>query len=385
MSICHNNKGTLTIKYYTHSSELPAVWDELVPAHHFLHRSQLVVTESAGLPDLSFIYILLTNNNKAIFAAGFQLLSLTKEHVNSEMVKPLQYAAWQLYTGILRPKLLVGGHLFRHDVSSVYCDSTLAPYEAYTCYNQAIEKAMNVSCASAVLIKDMPPHLATYFRNYEPEYMMLRNDISMEMGIPAKWQDIHDYEAALKHKYAQRFRKIRQTWAGLDIHELNLEQVHQTKQRIFELYQLVTAHQQVRIGLLNADFIPTLKTHDDRLKVWGIYENGTMTGFFSAWVYETVFDMFYIGFDYERNKDLNLYFNILFFAVEQAIHYKKSRLILGRTALDAKARLGCMPKYLSTFLYIKNGIIRQRVAQAQKNTDEKEGEWESRHPLKGQA
>lgn len=283
----------------------------------------------------------------------------------------------------MHPKLLVGGHLFRHDVASVYCAEGIAPYDTYLYYKQAINKAMHISCASAVVIKDMPEKLAKYFQNYEPKYIQLRNDISMEMDIPADWENLHDYEKALKHKYAQRFRKIQQPFSTLDIKELNAVDVEQHKEALFALYQQVTNHQQVRIGFLSPDFLPVLKRHnEERLKVWGGYENGVLIGFFTAWVHNGAFDMFYIGFDYEKNRELNLYFNILYFAIEQAILLKKSKLILGRTALDAKARLGCTAKYLSTFVYVKNRLVRQQVAQAQKNIDEQEGAWESRHPFK---
>jgi hypothetical protein len=92
--------------------------------------------------------------------------------------------------------------------------------------------------------------------------------------------------------------------------------------------------------------------------------------------------MFYIGFDYEKNNTYQLYFNILFFAIEQAIALKKEKLVLGRTALDAKARLGCRPHYLQTFLYVKNGLVRNRVLQIQQKAAANEGEWEQRHPFR---
>lgn len=381
---CGNKKGKLTIQQFTHSSQLTADWMNFIPQDHFLQKNNLEATEKANLPDLSFRYVLLFINNEPAFAAGFQLLQLNNEHVNSKMVQSWQHMAWQVYTSAARPKLLVGGHLFRHDVGSIFYDASAPDFDIYNCYKEAIDAAMKASCASAVLIKDMPEMLGKYFCNYAPQYIMLRNDISMEMDIPAEWQDIHDYEKALKHKYAQRFRKTRQPWESLTIKQLTTQEVLEQKEQLFALYKQVTTRQQVRIGLLNADFIPVLKAADDRLKVWTIYDGEMLVGFFSAWVYDDVFDMFYIGFDYERNKDLNLYFNILFFAVEQAISFKKSKLILGRTALDAKARLGCTPRYLPTFLYIKNSLIRNRIMQAQKNTNDREGAWESRHPLKSQ-
>lgn len=377
-----NKYKSVEVRLFTDSEALPPEWNSLIPPGHFLQSQQLKVAEQSSLPDISFSYALVYDNSIPVLAAGFQLLQLKPKHVNHNMVEPWKYVAWQLYTGIVRPKLLVSGHLFRHDVDSVFCAGGISGYDIYTYYKEAIDAAMRKSCASAVLIKDMPARLDKYFCNYEPGYMMLRNDISMEMYMPDAWQTIDDYEHALKHKYAQRYRKIREHWHELDIKELDIVQVTKHKDNLYALYQQVTDHQQVRIGLLSPDFIPMLKQHDNRLKVWGIHEGVQLIGFFSAWVYDDTFDMFYIGFDYEKNKEYNLYFNILFFAIEQAILYRKQKLILGRTALDAKARLGCKPRYLSTFLYIKNGMVRSRIMQAQNNTTANEGAWENRHPFR---
>lgn len=382
MTNCGNKHKGVEVRLFTDSETLPPEWNNLIPAGHFLQSQQLKVAEQSSLPDISFSYALVYDNNIPVLAAGFQLLQLKTKHANHNMVEPWKYVAWQLYTGIARPKLLVSGHLFRHDVDSVFCAGGISGYDIYTYYKEAIDAVMRKSCASAVLIKDMPARLDKYFCNYEPQYMMLRNDISMEMGVPAEWQTMDDYVHALKHKYAQRYRKIRERWPELNVKALTNAEVVAYKDELFALYRQVSDHQRVRIGLLSADFIPMLQQQDNRLKVWGIYEGSQLIGFFSAWVYEDRFDMFYIGFDYEKNKEYNLYFNILFFAIEQAIKYRKPKLILGRTALDAKARLGCKPRYLSTFVYIRNSIVRSRIMHAQKNTAANEGAWENKHPFR---
>ena len=95
-----------------------------IPQDHFLQKNNLEATEKANLPDLSFRYVLLFINNEPAFAAGFQLLQLNNEHVNSKMVQSWQHMAWQVYTSAARPKLLVGGHLFRHDVGSIFYDAS---------------------------------------------------------------------------------------------------------------------------------------------------------------------------------------------------------------------------------------------------------------------
>lgn len=385
MKSCFSNKEQLTIHHYSQSSELPEIWDEFLPDDHFLLRTNLKVTEDTHLSDLSFLYVLILVDDRAVFAGGFQILVFNKAHVNKEMVEPYKHLLWRTYLGLCKPKLLVSGHLFRHDISALYCEPFLDPYQSYRYYKQAIDFAFQQSKAAAVLVKDMPDKLAKYFQNYDPEYIMLRNDISMEMSIPTSWETIEDYETALKHKYAQRFRKVRQSWDELLTKELSTEEVSANKQKLFELYKQVTNNQQVRIGLLNEDFLPKLKeAYPDTIRVWGIYEGNDLIGFYSAWLRAEVFDMFYIGFDYEKNRALNLYFNILNFSIEQAIKFKKEKLILGRTALDAKARLGCKPKYLSTFVYVKNRFVRTGILSVQKNTSEQEGAWENRHPFKKQ-
>lgn len=382
MKYCSKDLSGDGIRLFTSSKALPDAWDEFLPEGHFLKKSQLFTTEAARLPDLDYIYVLTLQNGQPVSAAYFQVLRLKPAHINSGLVSARQNILWTLFTRTAAPKLLIAGHLFRHDICSFYPAHTLSAFEAYKCYKQSIDAALRYSCAMAVLVKDLATELTTYFNNFAPQYLLLRNDISMELKIPADWKSMADYEHALKHKYAQRLRKIRGAWEGVRVQELTPAEVAENKARIFDLYRQVTAHQQVRLGFLSPDFLVLLKTqHPGQLKVWGIYEGSNLIAFYSAWVKGEVFDMFYIGFDYNRNADLQLYFNILFFSIEQAIYFNCRKLVLGRTALDAKARLGCSPRYLSTFLYIRNNFIRKRILAMQTRNSAQEGAWEERHPF----
>ena len=379
---CHPHIYEADVEVYTGAGSLPAEWNEFLPEAHFLKSKQCLATEAANLPGVDFTYILVKQKNKTVAAAYFQILTLTAEHLNPGTSGRMQHLLWQLFTTVRKPKLLVAGHLFRHDISSFYWLESLSPFEAFQYYQYAINTALKYSCAMAVLVKDMPAVLTTYFQNYAPRYLLLRNDISMEVNIPSAWNGISDYEKDLKHKYAQRFRKIRAAWPQVAVKELTLEEVRTKQATIYDLYKQVTQNQQVRLGFISPEFIPILKEcYGDELKVWGIYKGEKMVAFFSAWVKDEAFDMFYIGFDYEHNKELQLYFNMLFFGIEQAIALQKEKLILGRTALDAKARLGCKPRYLLTFLYVRNRFLRNRIIAMQKNAASQEGAWEQRHPL----
>lgn len=384
MKLCSRQQDDIDCVLYTHHRDLPAEWDALLPPGHALTSDQLALTEASSLPDISFLYGLVTHKGRAIAAAGFQLLRVRPGHINPGMVKRWQTRAWTLFTRAACPQLLVAGHLFRHDTRFFYYAPDITTYLAYQCFYTATQRALQNSCAGAVLVKDMPVELVDHFQNHAPQFLLLRNDISMEMTIPAEWELMQDYEKALKHKYAQRLRKIRKLWQDLTVKELSEADVAAQKDDLYRLYSQVVQHQQVRLGVLSPQFIVRLKQfYKEQLKIWAVYDGQEMIAFFSGWVKEEAFDMFYIGFDYARNSELQLYFNILFFSVEQAILLRKPKLILGRTALDAKARLGCEPQYLRTFLYIRNPLIRRFVVRKQQGVSLKEGDWEEKHPFKG--
>jgi hypothetical protein len=371
------------ITWYDTVATLPANWDHHLPKNHFLLRNTLAAHERALLPHLKTSYAAMHHGDVFVGQAAFQVLTLQEKHLNPFSLKGWQRVAWKAFANAGRPRLLVAGQLFRHDVVSFHWVDNLSPFDAFRYYRTAIDAALKKNCAYAVLVKEPPEVLVPYFQHQAPEYLLLRNDSSMQLIVPPEWTSFIHYEKSLKHKYAQRLRKVRQSMAALEVKELTSTDVAASAASIYELYLQVTANQPVRLGMLSKAFLPELKRHyGERLKVWGFYEEGQIIAFVSAWVQKYSFDMFYIGFDYARNSALQLYFNILFFAIEQAIVQEKPQLVLGRTALEAKARVGCKPTYLSTFLYIRNPVLRSLVGRLQQRFTEGAGEWENRHPFK---
>ena len=59
---------------------------------------------------------------------------------------------------------------------------------------------------------------------------------------------------------------------------------------------------------------------------------------------------YYIGFDRETNATAPIYFRLLQAVVDHAIQLGCSRLSLGRTALEPKARLGARPEPMSIWI-----------------------------------
>ena len=93
--------------------------------------------------------------------------------------------------------------------------------------------------------------------------------------------------------------------------------------------------------------------------------------------------VFIIGFDYALNSSLNLYFNILFYCLEHAISLGRKKLVLGRTAPEAKAILGCEPDYRFSYYKLRNVIVNWFYQMVAGYFKEQQGDsWKDRHPFK---
>ena len=188
----------------------------------------------------------------------------------------------------------------------------------------------------------------------------------------------------LKHKYSQRYRKIRQDFSSVLVRELGPDELNQYAAQMEALYKQVTEKQLVRMGTINRNFFSGMhEALGEQYKVCGFFLEGELIAFSSALLHEASYDMNYIGMDYRYNTTHHLYFNLLYHCLEQAIRYQKPCLILGRTALEAKAILGCVPDYRWSYYQIRHPLLRGIFHQVSRLFRHNQGEgWKSRHPFK---
>jgi hypothetical protein len=239
--------------------------------------------------------------------------------------------------------------------------------------------------ASGIFLKDVEKNIAPYILQ-DNSYTPLQDDISMEMKIPTDWACISDYEKMLKHKYAQRYRKIKKAFNGVIIREFSLQDIEEHKTKIVNLYLQVSKKQIVSMGIINDHFFIELKKAlENNYKVCGYFFENKLVAFSSAIEHDGEYDMNYIGFDYALNNQLNLYFNILFHCIEMAIAHKSTKLILGRTAIEAKAIAGCAPDYRFSFYKLRNNFVNWFFKKISSYFQEQQGEsWKNRHPFKSE-
>lgn len=362
---------------------LPQIWNATLQPTHALHSHELSSIELSNIAHNKNYYVITYENTQPVMLAYFQLMHVVPKHFNITESE-LQKISLNLALKIVKPTLLVAGNLFRHDCAFFhYLDCKIPSHKKANLYEATIQHLISVTKCSGIFIKDIPKDISQEIEK-DKTYTAMDNDISMYMSIPKTWTAIADYEKELKHKYLQRFKKTRKAFANITVRELSLQEIETHQQRLEELYMQVTQKQMVSIGILNKDFFVTLKKiKQETYKIYGFFEGEKLIAFSSAIVHQSLFDMNYIGIDYEKNQQYSLYFNILFHCLEQAIHTKSSKLVLGRTAPEAKAILGCTPENTHGFYKLRHPVVNWFFQRISKNFSNSQGEaWKDRHPFK---
>jgi hypothetical protein len=371
------------IHIYKTWKEVPQSWKEVLPPTHNLQIADLAAVEYAKIKGLEPLYVMASRGNEVRALVYVQLLRFTPDFLSTAEVGPLRRGLASVLLGCLPMKLLVLGHLFRHDGQYVhFAESENASLQLY---QHIVESVMALNRHNAVMFKDLPQMLKG-INSVVPHLTSFDNDVSMHMHIPAEWHSFEDYKLALKHKYTQRCSKTQKAFSEVIIADMTLQDVQQHSERIHELYMMVAKKQTVSLGLLNeAYFSEFKKAMGDRLHMQGMYYKDELIAFTSATVAHGVYDMNYIGFDYAHNQKLQLYFNILFNCVDNAIKYRAHNLVLGRTALEAKAIVGCKAQEQYGYYRINNSVLRAVANRLSSDSVEQQGEqWKDRHPFKSE-
>lgn len=372
-----------TYKLYPNYQQAAAEWHTHISKDSPLHLDELGIQQQAQLSNLQYYYAITYLAGKPILLSYFQLLHVTPEHFNCQD-KVFQQYSLNAALCIVKPTLLVVGNLFRHDCFffQFTTDEFTDEEKAYI-FKQTFEYVLNESKASGIFIKDIPAFCAEKI-SPDTSYHRMEDDVSMVLKIPATWESMMDYEKALKHKYAQRYRKISKQVDGIEIKQFGLEDVERHQHDIESLYLQVSDNQLVSMGKINHQFFVDMKKKlGDRFKVFGWFYEERLIAFSSAILHDGVYDMNYIGFCYALNQSHSIYFNILFHCLEQAILTGSTKLVLGRTALEAKAILGCEPEYQYSFYKLRNVVVNWFFKKVSAGFKEQIGEkWKDRHPFK---
>lgn len=366
----------VSLKLFERVSEVPEQWNQLLPENHHLHTIRLAIYEESGLEDLAYRYACLYKSNKLVGVMYFQILQFNHKHLRGGNF-PSRWFAWFLQCRSI--PLLVCGNLFALKQQGFYLtDPSDQMSLMYT-----LNSVASAIGACGILIKDCQQPILESLAHYN-QFEPWGNDLTMTLTVDSKWEHFDDYLSSLGRKYLQRAKKIIKAGASIERRKLTQEDIAQHHKRIGELYLQVSAKQSLKLGYLNSHYFRLMQMHlKSEFQMIGYYSGDALVGFRTTLIKNEAEEIHYIGFDQETNKANQLYFNMLFDGLSDAIKRKSKKLELGRTALDAKASLGARPETIQNYIQIRNPIASWMFKSISgKFTQEAGDTWKQRNPFK---
>ncbi|MBC7389373.1 MAG: hypothetical protein H7329_09195 [Opitutaceae bacterium] len=355
-------------------------WDQLIPKNHYLSSESCLANEKSYPKNIKALYAIIYKDKKPVFCSKFQDVRITSENIRKHKRGEFVRIATNLVLNIYELNLLVCGNVFKDGLTGFYYDhSVFNIEEANAALLKAIEKITRKECFSGVMLKDVPNGFgfANDNRNFSFD-----NDISMNMDILPEWNSLEDYQKDLSKKYAARAKKILLSASEVIVRDFPLSDILNYTSELHNLYKQIIKHQSFVFGTLEENYFEEMKkAFPHSYSVKGMFLDNKLVGFYSTFENTNELEVHYVGIDYTFNSSHNLYFLIHFLTLKEAIEKRKSYLNMGRTSLEAKAILGCLPKYNNTFIHFLNPLAEKAFHYFKQNLSESDN-WKTRNPLK---
>lgn len=327
----------------------PVRWDALTAeSSMFLSRRYLRVLEEAGPENLNQRYAMVFRGDKPVAAVAAQTVNVALSRVSKSRKAATATAPLER----LEEKMLVCGNLLswgQHGVAFAPGEDTAALWPAVAEALYRIRRADKLlGTASFVMIKDITDgYLDGASSLSRFSYRALETEPNMVLEISPKWKTYDDYMASLTSRYRKSAKQIEKEFAAGDLELTTLshpDDIAKHTDVLHALYMQTHRNARLRLVTLRPSFIPTLAaTFGSDLRCTIAQRDGQVLGFVTSVRDGETAVGYYIGFDRETNATAPIYFRLLQAVVDDAIKLGCSRLSLGRTALEPKARLGARP------------------------------------------
>ena len=186
----------------------------------------------------------------------------------------------------------------------------------------------------------------------ENGYFSFKYQPAMIMNIEKHWETMHDYEQALSSKYRIRLSRARNKMKGITWKTLNKEEIIDSQSDLHQLYTGILSEATFKMAIVSDSYFAKMKeAFKDKYNVTAGYLDGKLVCFYSTLINGETLEANLAGFEEEPNLKMQLYLNMLFLMVENAIKLKVGKLNFYRTAMEIKSSVGAVGK--DTMVYIK--------------------------------
>ncbi len=362
----------------------------------FLNKDYLEIIENCENANLKLRYVLVYCKGNPIGVIYFQIVDFKADVFGNLLAQQVQTLKskrlnlFEKYIDINKDEIIL--RLFT-------CGNNLVSGEYGFLFDEKIEKEKAnallltiteivakedklKSTISAILLKDFYSELTPKKIFEDAKYSDFYVEPNLIIHLPENVKTVEDYVGLFSKKYRNRAKSIFKKFNGIEIKYLNLEEIKTNEAKLYKLYEDVFERAKFKLVKLPKDYFSRVKTifkNEFTIKVF-YYEN-EIIGFASSFLMpDNSLEAHYIGFDYELNNRFDLYQNILYAMIDEALKNKYLKINLGRTAAEIKTTVGAKPENLICYIKPQNTI--SKLIQKPFITFLQPLKWVPRNPFK---
>ncbi len=326
-------------------------WDALSAQTVFLSREYLRVLEDHGPSNIEPRYALAMQGGRPVAIMLFQRVAVSGDRLR----KPGNKRLLDKPIAKLHEHLLVCGNLLVWGARAV----AFAPGVDESLLWHGVGEALYRLRRADKLLGQSDVAMIKDFIGERDEskdalrllgYRSVETEPDMVLSIKPGWKSFDDYLASLTSSYRSSAKKLIKdcSAAGLTLRTVGVAEMQERQGELQALYEQVHMVQGLRLTTLEPGYLVAMaEALGDRFVCRVAERNGQWLGFVTSVNDGETALGYYIGYDREANAEAPIYLTLLQSTVGDAIDFGASRLSLGRTALEPKAKMGCKPEPLA--------------------------------------
>lgn len=374
-------------------------WNSVVNyGSEFLKIPYLTVLENEHPDNMRFHYAIIYDAKTPVAIAYFQVVDFTSEGFgslieleNSEISCAITDYLKKHFTNHLKRsadkinmRLLICGNAFISGEHGFTYSPQIDKTEVFDALADVIYRIGRAEKLrgkiAAILVKDF----YTSEKNASDELREFKYyDFLVEpnMIVNIVWKTFSEYLNAMSKKYRNRAKGIIKKGEVIERKMFSPEDIRANSKQIQLLYNNVHLKAKFRLASLSVAYFAELKKvlKEDFIFI-AYYQNEKMIGFRTSFILNRSVEAHFIGLDYSLNKELDLYQNILYDYVKEAIDKNAEQLFLGRTASEIKTTVGAEAEQLTCYIRHRNPLSNRIIKPFVEHL--KPVEWVPRNPFK---
>ena len=381
-------KNTLRFKIFPATNQLPENWDDLSQENIFLSKKYLQVLERSAPENMTCHFIGIFKEDKLEGIAVSQFLNLNHLESFGERDKCLKTSVRNfIFKNFSSHVLFIGNNMLTGQ-NAFYFSENIDQ-------NLGLKSLRKASEAIKEIFKNkgQKVHLVSFkdfdsaeIKNFKiggfDDYFKFSTQPNMIFKIRDNWKTIDDYVCDLSKKYRDQFKRSRKKSEGIVKRKMNLEDIINYEETIYDLYFHVAKNAPFNTFFLAKNHFRVLKEIlQDDFRFYGYFIDNQLIGFNTLIKNSCSMDTYFLGYDDTLQKEKMLYLNMLYDMISYSINKGFKEIVFARTALEIKSSVGAKPVEMFGFMQHSNSLVNKKI-DAIFNYLEPKTDWNERNPFK---